>query len=34
VSALAAVLVFRGVTFAIRPIFGVSTLRWLRAHYA
>jgi uncharacterized membrane protein YbhN (UPF0104 family) len=29
--ALAAVLVFRGITFAIPPIFGFFTLRWLRA---
>jgi uncharacterized membrane protein YbhN (UPF0104 family)/membrane-associated phospholipid phosphatase len=29
--ALAAVIVFRGVTFAIPPIFGFFTLRWLRA---
>ena len=31
VSALAAVLVFRGITFAIPPIFGFFTLKWLRA---
>jgi uncharacterized membrane protein YbhN (UPF0104 family) len=29
--ALATVLVFRGITFAIPPIFGFFTLRWLRA---
>ncbi|HEU5308409.1 MAG TPA: lysylphosphatidylglycerol synthase transmembrane domain-containing protein, partial [Acidimicrobiia bacterium] len=29
--ALAAVIVFRGITFAIPPIFGFVTLRWLRA---
>jgi len=29
--ALAAVLVFRGVTFLLPPIFGFFTLRWLRA---
>jgi uncharacterized membrane protein YbhN (UPF0104 family) len=29
--ALASVLVFRGITFAIPPIFGFFTLRWLRA---
>jgi uncharacterized membrane protein YbhN (UPF0104 family) len=29
--ALAAVLVFRGITFAIPPFFGFFTLRWLRA---
>jgi uncharacterized membrane protein YbhN (UPF0104 family)/membrane-associated phospholipid phosphatase len=29
--ALAAVIVFRGITFAIPPIFGFFTLRWLRA---
>ena len=29
--ALAAVLVFRGITFALPPIFGFFTLRWLRA---
>ena len=29
--ALAAVIVFRGITFAIPPIFGFITLRWLRA---
>jgi uncharacterized membrane protein YbhN (UPF0104 family) len=29
--ALAAVLVFRGITFAIPPIIGFFTLRWLRA---
>ena len=28
--ALAAVIVFRGITFAIPPIFGFFTLRWLR----
>jgi uncharacterized membrane protein YbhN (UPF0104 family) len=30
-AALATVLVFRGITFAIPPIFGFFTLRWLRA---
>lgn len=30
--ALAAVLVFRAITFAIPPIFGFFTLRWLRTH--
>jgi uncharacterized membrane protein YbhN (UPF0104 family)/membrane-associated phospholipid phosphatase len=29
--ALAAVIVFRGITFAIPPVFGFVTLRWLRA---
>jgi uncharacterized protein (TIRG00374 family) len=31
VPALATVLVFRAITFAIPPIFGYITLRWLRA---
>jgi uncharacterized membrane protein YbhN (UPF0104 family)/membrane-associated phospholipid phosphatase len=30
-AALATVIVFRGITFAIPPIFGFFTLRWLRA---
>ena len=30
-AALAAVLVFRGITFALPPVFGFFTLRWLRA---
>jgi uncharacterized membrane protein YbhN (UPF0104 family) len=30
-AALATVLVFRGITFAIPPVFGFFTLRWLRA---
>jgi uncharacterized membrane protein YbhN (UPF0104 family) len=29
-TALATVLVFRGITFAIPPIFGFFTLQWLR----
>jgi len=29
--ALASVLLFRGITFLIPPIFGFFTLRWLRA---